>query len=74
VDLKTGAEQVCKTKYKDAKATYPLIYEDSLPYACLDLIYQYTLFVDGFGKFACLKLHSLLVYFHIQIKMTYSKI
>ncbi|AES80808.2 putative apyrase [Medicago truncatula] len=48
-DLKTGAEQVCKTKYKDAKATYPLIYEDSLPYACLDLIYQYTLFVDGFG-------------------------
>lgn len=48
-DLKTGAEHVCKTKYKDAKATYPLIYEDSLPYACLDLIYQYTLFVDGFG-------------------------
>ncbi len=70
MDLKTGAEQVCKTKYKDAKATYPLMYEDSLPYACLDLIYQYTLFVDGFGKFALFEVFCTYVFLLSNILLT----
>ncbi|KAK2415958.1 apyrase [Trifolium repens] len=48
-ELRAAAEQVCKIKFKDAKAKFPLLAESSLPYACLDLTYQYTLFVDGFG-------------------------
>ncbi|KAK7336228.1 hypothetical protein VNO77_16763 [Canavalia gladiata] len=49
VDLETEAKRACETKYEDAKFTYPLLAQERLPYVCLDITYQYTLFVDGFG-------------------------
>ncbi|KAJ1433198.1 Nucleoside phosphatase GDA1/CD39 [Sesbania bispinosa] len=49
VDLKTGAERACKTKFVDAKSTYPLLLDSRIPYVCMDLTYMYTLLVDGFG-------------------------
>lgn len=35
--------------YKDAEKKYPKIWTVSLPYVCMDLVYQYSLLVDGFG-------------------------
>nr|AFK41199.1 unknown [Lotus japonicus] len=50
VDLKTAAKLACKTNLEDAKSKYPDLYEkDSVEYVCLDLVYVYTLLVDGFG-------------------------
>ncbi|KAE9596901.1 putative apyrase [Lupinus albus] len=49
VDFKIAAKQACKIKFEDAKSTYPNLLEKELPYTCMDLIYQYTLLVDGFG-------------------------
>ncbi|KAL2320436.1 hypothetical protein Fmac_029405 [Flemingia macrophylla] len=48
-EYKIAAEKACQVKYEDAQSTYPLLDEDVLPYICLDLTYQYTLLVDGFG-------------------------
>ncbi|KAJ1433202.1 Nucleoside phosphatase GDA1/CD39 [Sesbania bispinosa] len=48
-DLKSEAERACQIKFEDANSTYPLFDESSLPYICMDLTYQYTLYVDGFG-------------------------
>ncbi|XP_061358284.1 nucleoside-triphosphatase-like [Gastrolobium bilobum] len=49
VDFKTAAELACKTTLKDVKSTFPLLEDRNLPYICLDLTYQHTLLVDGFG-------------------------
>ncbi|XP_062002735.1 apyrase 2-like [Rosa rugosa] len=43
------AKRACQTKLEDAKSTYPNVEEDNLPYLCMDLVYQFTLLVDGFG-------------------------
>ncbi|XP_020229556.1 nucleoside-triphosphatase [Cajanus cajan] len=48
-EYKIAAEKACQVKLEDAQSTYPLLDEDVLPYICLDLTYQYTLLVDGFG-------------------------
>ncbi|XP_027349652.1 nucleoside-triphosphatase-like [Abrus precatorius] len=48
-DLKTGAKKACGITLEDAKSTYPLVQEAKLPYLCMDLTYQYTLLIDGFG-------------------------
>ncbi|XP_057437663.1 apyrase 2-like [Lotus japonicus] len=48
-DFEDAAKQACQTKLGDAKSTYPHIEDGNLPYICMDLVYQYTLLVDGFG-------------------------
>ncbi|GLT29336.1 hypothetical protein SLA2020_042100 [Shorea laevis] len=44
-----AAKHACETKFSDAKAVYEHVEDNSLPYLCMDLVYQYTLLVDGFG-------------------------
>ncbi|XVF42461.1 hypothetical protein PTKIN_Ptkin01aG0365100 [Pterospermum kingtungense] len=44
-----AAKRACETKYANAKAAYPELDESNLPYICMDLVYEYTLLVDGFG-------------------------
>ncbi|XP_025879956.1 probable apyrase 1 isoform X1 [Oryza sativa Japonica Group] len=48
-DFEEAARRVCKLNVKDAQATYPDVSEENVPYLCMDLVYQYTLLVDGFG-------------------------
>ncbi|RZC55206.1 hypothetical protein C5167_014050 [Papaver somniferum] len=49
VDFEEAAKRACETKLEDAKTTYPRAEEGNLPYICMDLVYQFTLLVDGFG-------------------------
>lgn len=46
-----AAKHACQLSIEDAKAAYPRVQEDNLPYLCMDLVYQYTLLVDGFGMY-----------------------
>ncbi|KAL9226937.1 hypothetical protein vseg_002693 [Gypsophila vaccaria] len=48
-DFLEAAKTACGTKLEDGKSKYPNVEEDNLPYICMDLVYQYTLLVDGFG-------------------------
>ncbi|KAK4787514.1 hypothetical protein SAY86_011347 [Trapa natans] len=48
-EFEEEARRACHTKLEDAKSVYPGVEEDNLPYLCMDLVYQYTLLVDGFG-------------------------
>ncbi|KAF3331888.1 putative apyrase 1 [Carex littledalei] len=48
-DFEDAAKRACKLNIKDAKATYPSVSDDNIPYLCMDLVYQFTLLVDGFG-------------------------
>lgn len=50
IDFESAARRACDTRIDDAKATFPHVDSDNLPYLCMDLVYQYTLLVDGFGK------------------------
>ena len=49
VDFEAAAKQACKMKLEDAKSTYTRVDEGNLSYLCMDLVYQYTLLVNGFG-------------------------
>ncbi|KAL6492639.1 Apyrase 2 [Orobanche gracilis] len=48
-DYEDAAKCACETRLEDAKCVYPHVEPDNLPYLCMDLVYQYTLLVDGFG-------------------------
>ncbi|KAF5749195.1 putative adenosine diphosphatase [Tripterygium wilfordii] len=48
-DFEDAAKRACQTKLDDAKSIYSHVEVDNLPYLCMDLVYQYTLLVDGFG-------------------------
>ncbi|WZZ30063.1 hypothetical protein YC2023_013464 [Brassica napus] len=48
-DFEKAASQACNMKMGEGKTKFPRVEEDNLPYLCLDLVYQYTLLVDGFG-------------------------
>ncbi|KAK3147354.1 hypothetical protein QOZ80_3BG0281340 [Eleusine coracana subsp. coracana] len=48
-DFEEAARRVCKLNVKEAQATYPDVSPENIPYLCIDLVYQYTLLVDGFG-------------------------
>uniref|UniRef100_A0A453DT43 Apyrase n=2 Tax=Triticinae TaxID=1648030 RepID=A0A453DT43_AEGTS len=45
--FRAAAEKLCPLSVREAKATYPGLLD--VPYACMDLVYEYTLLVDGFG-------------------------
>ncbi|OIT19058.1 putative apyrase 1 [Nicotiana attenuata] len=49
IDFESAARRACDTRIDDAKATFPRVDPDNLPFLCMDLVYQYTLLVDGFG-------------------------
>ncbi|KOM55865.1 hypothetical protein LR48_Vigan10g175700, partial [Vigna angularis] len=53
VDFEAASKQACRTKIEDVKSFYPLVEEGNRPYLCMDLLYQYTLLVDGFGQSFC---------------------
>uniref|UniRef100_A0ACD5TKN7 Uncharacterized protein n=1 Tax=Avena sativa TaxID=4498 RepID=A0ACD5TKN7_AVESA len=46
---KAAAEKICPMSFEEAKAAYPKFRASDAPYICMDLIYQYSLLVDGFG-------------------------
>ncbi|CAN1233602.1 Apyrase 2 [Linum perenne] len=48
-DFEEAARRACETKLDSGMSTYPGVEEGNLPYLCMDLVYQYTLLVDGFG-------------------------
>lgn len=48
-DFKEAAKRACGTKIEEGKSKYPDVEDGNLPYLCMDLVYQYTLLVDGFG-------------------------
>jgi apyrase len=50
VDFEHAAKRACGTKLENAKSIYHSLDENDLPYICMDLVYQYTLLVEGFGK------------------------
>lgn len=45
-----AAKLACNTKVKHIKSVFPNIDERNIPFICMDLVYEYTLLVDGFGK------------------------
>uniref|UniRef100_A0ACD5WEW4 Uncharacterized protein n=1 Tax=Avena sativa TaxID=4498 RepID=A0ACD5WEW4_AVESA len=46
---RAAAEKICPLSFEEAKAAYPRGRAVDAPYMCMDLIYQYSLLVDGFG-------------------------
>ncbi|MCO5588028.1 hypothetical protein L7F22_041982 [Adiantum nelumboides] len=48
-DFGRAGKQVCAMSLEDIGKNYPSIKESDRPYFCLDLVYQYTLLVDGFA-------------------------
>lgn len=48
-DFEEAAKLACGTTIEEGKSKYTHVESDNLPYLCMDLIYQYTLLVNGFG-------------------------
>ncbi|KAL3507001.1 hypothetical protein ACH5RR_032383 [Cinchona calisaya] len=48
-DFEDTAKRACQTGLEDAKSIYSRVDPNNLPYLCMDLVYQFTLLVDGFG-------------------------
>lgn len=46
-----AAKIACKLKAEEVKYVFPNVDSKDLPYLCMDMIYQFSLLVDGFGKF-----------------------
>lgn len=47
--FKAAARKACRLSVKEATVAYPNVRSDDMPYTCMDLTYQYTLLVNGFG-------------------------
>lgn len=52
-EFEEAAKRACELNLDDARKTYQRVEEGNLPYLCMDLVYQYTLLVDGFGEALC---------------------
>ncbi|XP_020168728.1 probable apyrase 3 [Aegilops tauschii subsp. strangulata] len=46
---RAAAEKICLFSLEEAKASYPRARATDVPYICMDLVYQYSLLMDGFG-------------------------
>lgn len=46
---RAAAEKICTLSLEEAKVAYPKARATDVPYLCMDLVYQYSLLVDGFG-------------------------
>ncbi|KAH0641302.1 hypothetical protein KY285_037888 [Solanum tuberosum] len=44
-----AAKIACKLKAEEVKYVFPNVDSKDLPYLCMDMIYQFSLLVDGFG-------------------------
>lgn len=51
IDFENAAKKACTMKLEEGKSKFPLVEEENLPYLCMDLVYQYTLLIDGFGTY-----------------------
>lgn len=49
-DFLSAANRACATKYEDIQSVFPNIVESDKPVICMDLVYMYTLLVNGFGE------------------------
>nr|GMD63100.1 apyrase-like [Ipomoea batatas] len=50
IEPKKSSEKVKPIAYlKAAKSTFPNAKKENIPYLCMDVVYEYTLLVDGFG-------------------------
>lgn len=47
-DFEEAAKRACETRIEDGQSIYPNVDVSNLPFLCMDLVYQYTLLVDGF--------------------------
>jgi apyrase len=45
-----AARKACRLGVEKVNVVFPKITDANVPYLCLDLTYQYTLLVDGFGE------------------------
>ncbi|CAL9162833.1 unnamed protein product [Musa hybrid cultivar] len=48
-DFMEAAKHACKVTMNTVETKYPNVRKNDLPYVCMDLVYQYTLLVNGFG-------------------------
>ncbi|EYU37260.1 hypothetical protein ABFS82_02G094100 [Erythranthe guttata] len=46
---KNAAKKACSATVDNIKSIFPLLDERDVPFLCSDLIYEYTMLVDGFG-------------------------
>lgn len=48
-DYYKAATRACKVTSDNLKSMFPRVDERDVPFLCMDLVYQYTMLVDGFG-------------------------
>ncbi|KAG6392202.1 hypothetical protein SASPL_146413 [Salvia splendens] len=49
ISYREAAKRACRADVESMKAIFPAIEEGDLGYLCMDLVYEYSLLVDGFG-------------------------
>ncbi|KAG6393941.1 hypothetical protein SASPL_144516 [Salvia splendens] len=49
IAYREAAKRACRADVESMKAIFPAIEEGDLGYLCMDLVYEYSLLVDGFG-------------------------
>ncbi|XP_078437502.1 putative apyrase 1 [Wolffia australiana] len=48
-DFEDAAKRACGLNLEEAQKRFPRVGPGNLPYLCMDLVYQYTLLINGFG-------------------------
>ncbi|KAK6118545.1 hypothetical protein DH2020_047715 [Rehmannia glutinosa] len=49
IAYRNAAKRACQATIDNIRSTFPHIDERDVPFLCMDLVYQFTLLVDGFG-------------------------